>query len=82
MCQLINIILSAFYLTCLFQNSYNYHQYFLEAMVRYVCDKQPEVRQAAVYGIGVMAMFGGEQYINAIKGRKNSLIYKFVLCEK
>lgn len=31
-------------------------------MVEYITDKQPEVRQAASYGIGVMAQFGGPVY--------------------
>lgn len=31
-------------------------------MLAYVSDKSPEVRQAAAYGWGVLAQFGGDQY--------------------
>lgn len=31
-------------------------------MITYSRDKQPEVRQAAIYGCGVLAMFGGDQF--------------------
>ena len=37
-------------------------------MLQYVCDKQPELRQASAYGIGVMAQFGGEGYAQACSG--------------
>jgi len=37
-------------------------------MVQYICDKQGEVRQAAAYGIGVMAQFGGQDYLQAYTG--------------
>jgi hypothetical protein len=46
--------------------SFNYQQYFLQPMVHYICDKQGEVRQAASYGIGVMAQYGGPSYIPAL----------------
>ncbi|KAL6068524.1 Importin-5 [Balamuthia mandrillaris] len=36
------------------------YQHFLPAMVEYIGDTNPSVRQAAVYGIGVCAQFGGE----------------------
>lgn len=42
--------------------SFKYAEYFLRPMLQYVCDNSPEVRQAAAYGIGVMAQFGGENY--------------------
>ena len=51
-----------------FQHSLNYQQYFLQPMLQYVCDKQPELRQASAYGIGVMAQFGGEGYAQACSG--------------
>jgi len=38
-------------------------------MLQYICDKQGEVRQAAAYGIGVMAQFGGQDYVQAYTGR-------------
>lgn len=31
-------------------------------MLQYVCDNSPEVRQAAAYGLGVMAQYGGDNY--------------------
>ena len=31
-------------------------------MLHYVCDAQPEVRQAAAYGCGVMGQHGGPNY--------------------
>lgn len=43
-------------------NSVKYQEFFLEPLINSICDKQPEVRQAAAFGIGVMAMFGGNAY--------------------
>lgn len=31
-------------------------------MLQSLCDTSPEVRQAAAYGVGVMAQYGGETY--------------------
>ncbi|KAI5269261.1 Importin-5 [Manis pentadactyla] len=42
--------------------SFKYAEYFLRPMLQYVCDNSPEVRQAAAYGLGVMAQFGGDNY--------------------
>ncbi|XP_060681846.1 importin-5 [Hemiscyllium ocellatum] len=42
--------------------SFKYAEYFLRPMLQYICDNSPEVRQAAAYGVGVMAQFGGENY--------------------
>ncbi|XP_068157334.1 importin-5 [Drosophila tropicalis] len=39
-----------------------YQQYFLPALLQYVLDKSPEVRQAGAYGCGVLGQFGGEQF--------------------
>ncbi|SPP83609.1 importin-5 [Drosophila guanche] len=39
-----------------------YQQIFTPALLQYVGDKSPEVRQAAAYGCGVLAQFGGEQF--------------------
>lgn len=39
-------------------------------MFEFICDKSAEVRQAAVYGVGVMAQFGGEAYAQACSGRQ------------
>jgi len=55
----------------LLQSSLKYQEYFLETLIQCICDKQPEVRQAASYGIGVMAMFGGEQYAHVYPGKSN-----------
>uniref|UniRef100_A0A8C1BEZ7 Karyopherin (importin) beta 3 n=1 Tax=Cyprinus carpio carpio TaxID=630221 RepID=A0A8C1BEZ7_CYPCA len=43
-------------------SSFKYAEYFLRPMMQSLCDTSPEVRQAAAYGIGVMAQFGGENY--------------------
>ncbi|XP_023822132.1 importin-5 [Oryzias latipes] len=42
--------------------SFKYAEYFLQPMLQSLCDKSPEVRQAAAYGVGVMAQFGGDNY--------------------
>jgi importin-5 len=31
-------------------------------LVQYCKDKQPEVRQAAIYGCGILAQYGGDQF--------------------
>ena len=38
-------------------------------MIEYICDKQVEVRQAASFGIGVMAQFGGDSYSTSLTGK-------------
>jgi len=61
------------------QSSLKYQQYFLQPMIQYICDKQGEVRQAAAYGIGVMAQFGGQGYLQAYTGMSvcmSILVYK------
>ncbi|KAM7363450.1 karyopherin beta 3 [Cochliomyia hominivorax] len=40
----------------------SYQQFFTPALLQYVTDKSPEVRQAAAYGCGVLGQFGGEQF--------------------
>ncbi|KAK5847578.1 hypothetical protein PBY51_016695 [Eleginops maclovinus] len=42
--------------------SFKYAEYFLRPMLQSLCDTSPEVRQAAAYGVGVMAQYGGENY--------------------
>ncbi|KAA3671582.1 importin-5, partial [Paragonimus westermani] len=42
--------------------SWQYHQFFLPTFVQAVHHQQPDVRQAAIYGIGVAAMHGGPEY--------------------
>lgn len=39
-----------------------YQGYFLNPLIVYIKDKVPEVRQAAAYGWGVLAQFGGDQF--------------------
>lgn len=51
-----------------FQHSVKYQEYFLKSMLGYVCDTQPEIRQAAAYGVGVMAQFGTELYAATCAG--------------
>lgn len=43
-------------------SSFKYANYFLGQMLQSLGDLRPEVRQAAAYGVGVMAQFGGESY--------------------
>ncbi|KAG9306967.1 hypothetical protein G9A89_000881 [Geosiphon pyriformis] len=45
--------------------SWNYQGHFLEKMIALLLDPAPDVRQAAAYGIGVCAQFGGENYAEA-----------------
>jgi hypothetical protein len=47
--------------------SWEYEKFFLKRMVQYIQDFHPEVRQAAAYGCGVMAQFGGEVYRPALQ---------------
>uniref|UniRef100_A0A3Q2R2Z6 Importin-5 n=1 Tax=Fundulus heteroclitus TaxID=8078 RepID=A0A3Q2R2Z6_FUNHE len=42
--------------------SFKYAEYFLRPMLQSLCDTSPEVRQAAAYGVGVMAQYGGDHY--------------------
>ncbi|KAK1876487.1 Importin-5 [Dissostichus eleginoides] len=42
--------------------SFKYAEVFLQPMLQSLCDTSPEVRQAAAYGVGVMAQYGGELY--------------------
>ena len=46
-----------------------YQEFFLQSLLNSVCDKQAEVRQAAVYGVGIMAMFGGDAYVHVFPGK-------------
>ena len=50
------------------QHSLKYQEYFLKSLMEYVHDKQPEIRQAAAYGVGVMAQFGTEVYAGTCAG--------------
>ncbi|KAI8430146.1 hypothetical protein MSG28_000535 [Choristoneura fumiferana] len=42
-----------------------YQDIFLEPMLGGLCSAEPEVRQAAAYGCGVLAQFGGLQFADA-----------------
>ncbi|XP_067014129.1 importin-5 [Anabrus simplex] len=42
-----------------------YQDYFLRPMLGYVADKTAEVRQAAVYGWGVLGQYGGDAFAGA-----------------
>lgn len=42
--------------------SQNYQEHFVQPMLHYVTAQQPEVRQAAAYGCGVIGQFGGPAY--------------------
>jgi len=44
------------------------YQSFLPAMINYITDSNPSVRQAAVFGIGVCAQFGGPAMASIIPG--------------
>ncbi|CAG8478858.1 3893_t:CDS:10 [Diversispora eburnea] len=46
--------------------SWNYHSHFLEKMLASLMDIASDVRQAAAYGVGVCAQFGGENYADAV----------------
>ncbi|EFA03140.1 importin-5 [Tribolium castaneum] len=43
-----------------------YQGFFLQPLALYVKDKSHEVRQAAAYGWGVLAQFGGEQFAGEV----------------
>jgi len=42
--------------------SIKYSQYFLQPMLQYITDSQPEVCQAAAYGCGALGEHGGAEY--------------------
>lgn len=42
--------------------SFKYVEYFRWPMLLNMRDNNPEVRQAAAYGLGVMAQYGGDDY--------------------
>lgn len=43
-----------------------YQNQFIPLMVSCLGDEYPEVRQAAAYGFGIMAMNGGAEYLGAV----------------
>lgn len=56
-----------------FQGSVKYQEFFLQSLLNSICDKQAEVRQAAVYGVGIMAMYGGDAYAHLFSGKMTLL---------
>lgn len=46
-----------------------YKDYFISTLANYLNDKQPEVRQAACYGFGVLGLCGGEEFAGKHKVR-------------
>ncbi|CAG8482986.1 1549_t:CDS:10, partial [Ambispora gerdemannii] len=53
--------------------SWNYKDHFLEKMIASLLDPASDVRQAAAYGVGVCAQFGGENYAEATAASLSSL---------
>ncbi|XP_060518606.1 importin-5 [Cylas formicarius] len=51
-----------------------YQSYFIQPLAVYIRDKSCEVRQAAAYGWGVLAQFGGEQFAGELAKIVPSLI--------
>lgn len=43
--------------------SSSYARFFVEAMLNYITDHDAAVRQAACYGVGMMALHGGPEYV-------------------
>ncbi|KAI9190858.1 importin subunit beta-3 [Polychytrium aggregatum] len=53
--------------------SWVYHTHFLSALSNALGDKSSDVRQAAAYGVGVMAQFGGESFAQTCCQALNAL---------
>lgn len=51
-----------------------YQGVFLQPLVVYVKDKSAEVRQAAAYGWGILAQFGGEQFTRELANVVSHLV--------
>lgn len=51
-----------------------YQAFFLEPLLLYVKDRSAEVRQAAAYGWGVLAQFGGDQFATELAKAIPSLV--------
>ncbi|XP_066113316.1 ran-binding protein 6 isoform X2 [Saccopteryx bilineata] len=59
--------------------SFKYVQYFRWPMLLNIHDNNPEVRQAAAYGLGVMAQFGGDDYCS-LCSEAIPLLVKVIKC--
>jgi len=57
------------------QAAAKYNEYYVQALVASLSDKQPEVRQAAAYGAGVMAMCGQNAFTETLKGEFRSQVW-------
>jgi len=53
-----------------------YGEYFLQPMLMSLTDKQPEVRQASAYGIGVMAQYGQNAFNQQLKGESSARLLR------
>jgi len=51
-----------------------YSQVFVPSMLKYVTDSSPEVRQAAAYGCGLMAQFGGAAFTESCNQAMSLLV--------
>eukprot|EP00042_Codosiga_hollandica_P042010 m.379923 g.379923 ORF g.379923 m.379923 type:complete len:210 (+) comp56221_c0_seq3:153-782(+) len=49
------------------EHSFQYQEYFLNHLITYLEDPEPDIRQASVYGVGMMALYGGHPYVSIIK---------------
>ncbi|XP_069889339.1 ran-binding protein 6 isoform X2 [Dipodomys merriami] len=59
--------------------SFKYVEYFRWPMLLNMRDNNPEVRQAAAYGLGVMAQFGGDDY-RSLCSEAVPLLVKVIKC--
>ncbi|XP_023601082.1 ran-binding protein 6 isoform X2 [Myotis lucifugus] len=59
--------------------SFKYVEYFRWPMLLNTRDNNPEVRQAAAYGLGVMAQFGGDDY-HSLCSEAVPLLVKIIKC--
>ncbi|KAM8801973.1 ran-binding protein 6 isoform 2-T2 [Rhynchonycteris naso] len=59
--------------------SFKYVEYFRWPMLLNMRDNNPEVRQAAAYGLGVMAQFGGDDY-RSLCSEAIPLLVKVIKC--
>jgi hypothetical protein len=59
--------------------SQKYQEVFLSRLLSCVTSSQPEVRQAAAYGCGVLGQFGGPGYAQGSKAPPSSLYFTPVI---
>ena len=51
------------------QHAPRYERYFLQPLLKGICDKASGIRQASAFGIGVMAQFAGDHFSQHCLGR-------------